>query len=525
MASANGDDFGSRVQDRSILRRRWRRCAVAVAVVAAVAIPITLRTGHRRAITVLSRYDSAAVTASPSGHLTNGQAVKVTVKGFPADQRVTLAECPNPTPIPGVPCSSAPAQGGLVTDRSGSASGTFVVEVAPASFTKVFGLPKCAPQCLLVVTSLPTSSTPAVRATTTLAFASLPVGPPATGNFPEPAGFVVVAASFVSADQGWAMGSTGCGGCVGVAHTGDGGRTWSYLPPPPTTLWWYSDRPSAVTDIDFANASDGYLFGPGLYATSDSGRTWSDQRLTGIASLTVDGSYVYALTGYNDSVPDRLYRSTLGTSTWEQVPLPDPSGPGRYLETASAGADLVLLEAGADNVGITPDQVGRIWVSSDRGADWQPRPNPCTVADGGAAVLSVAYGHPNGWLVDCFANQQSSQEQDTEQHLYGSSDGGRTWVRLGDPPQHDAPVLLADNGAGHAFLATIGATDRLNGTLDGGQSWPVTIRDDGSFSGWADLTFVSQSTGFFVGPTHVLTGHLYRTTNGGQTWTPLAVRP
>lgn len=518
------------VRDRARRQQQRLRFAVAagaaVAVVAAVAIPLALTSGHSRAVTVISGGSSTSVTASPSDHLVNGQTIEVTVKGFPANQKVTLAECPNPTLIPAVPCSSAPTQGELVTDRSGSASGTFVVEYAPANFTKVFGEPKCAPQCLLVATSSTTPSTPAVSTTTTLAFASPPVTPPSTGNTPEPPGFGVAAASFITPDQGWALGSTGCDGCVGVAYTRDGGSTWSYLPTPPTTFWWYSNRSSAVTDIDFTNASDGYLFGPGLYATIDGGRTWTDQHLTGVKTLTVDGPYVYALTGYYDSGPDQLYRSAVGSSTWQQVPLPDTPGQGQNFQTASAGADLVLLETGLSNAGITASQVGRIWVSSNQGADWQPRTNPCTVADGGASVLSVAYGHPQAWLIDCYDNQQSSQEQNTLQHIYGTTDGGQTWVRLGDPPQHNAPALLADNGAGHAFLATVGgAGDTLNGTLDGAHTWTVKIRDGGSFYGWTDLEFISPTTGFVVGPTHYATEHLYRTTDGGQTWTPLTISP
>ncbi len=511
-------------------RRQQRRlrltvaAGLAVAVTVAVAIPLALTGGRSRPVTVISG-GGAAVTASPSDQLTNGQRVKVTVKGFPPDQQVTLAECPSPTMIPGVPCSSAPTQGVLTTDRSGSASGTFVVEYAPAGFTKAFGEPKCAPQCLLVATSTTSSATPAISATTTLTFASLPLTPPPTGNTPEPSGFGVAAASFITPAQGWVLGSTGCDGCVGVAQTRDGGSTWSYLPTPPTTFWWYSNRSSAVTDIDFANTVDGYLFAPGLFATTDGGRTWTDQHLTGIKALAIAGTYVYALTGYNNSGPELLYRSQVGTTAWQHVTLPDTPGQGQSFQMAAAGPNLVLLETGLSNAGITPDQVGRIWVSADQGVDWQPHSMPCTVADGGASVLSVAYGHPQAWLLDCYDNQQSSQEQNTLQHLYGTADAGQIWARLGDPPQHNAPALLADNGAGHAFLATVGVSDTLNGTLDGGRTWTVKIRDGGSFFGWADLQFISPSIGFVVGPTHYSTEHLYHTTDGGQTWTPLTISP
>jgi len=114
---------------------------------------------------------------------------------------------------------------------------------------------------------------------------------------------------------------------------------------------------------------------------------------------------------------------------------------------------------------------------------------------------------------------QSSQEQDTQHHLYGTVNTGRTWVRLPDPTRHNAPVLLADNGGGHAFLATQGGVgDTLVGTTDGGRSWGLVLRSGGSFFGWADLGFVSASVGFVVGPTHYAPEHLYRTQDGGRTW-------
>ena len=138
---------------------------------------------------------------------------------------------------------------------------------------------------------------------------------------------------------------------------------------------------------------------------------------------------------------------------------------------------------------------------------------------GGAAVLSIALGHPDAWLVDCFNNEQSSQEQNTQHHLYGTADGGLSWVRLPDPTAHNEPVLLADNGSGHAFLATQGGGgDALVGTLDYGRHRHLVLRDGGSFSGWAGLSFVTAETGFVVGPAYHSPQHLYRTDDGGRTW-------
>ena len=136
--------------------------------------------------------------------------------------------------------------------------------------------------------------------------------------------------------------------------------------------------------------------------------------------------------------------------------------------------------------------------------------------------MSVALNHPDAWLVDCFNNEQSSQEQSTQHHLYGTADAGRHWVRLADPTSTGAPVLLADNGSEHAFLATqSGGADELVGTFDGGSTWSDVLSSTPGFSGWADLQFVDASTGFVIAQPGLAAANLFRTKDGGQTWTPL----
>jgi photosystem II stability/assembly factor-like uncharacterized protein len=158
-------------------------------------------------------------------------------------------------------------------------------------------------------------------------------------------------------------------------------------------------------------------------------------------------------------------------------------------------------------------------MSTDGGSRWVKRPVPCAPADGGAALVSIALDHPKAWLLDCYDNEQSSQAQETQHHLYGSANAGASWVRLGDPSHNGVPALLADNGSGHAFLTTeSGAGDRLVGTFDGARNWSTLFASGGAFFGWADLQFVSASTGFVVGPTHYAPEHLYRTDDGGRTW-------
>ena len=335
------------------------------------------------------------------------------------------------------------------------------------------------------------------------------------------AGFEPAAVSFVSPTRGWVLGRSGCSDCAEVLVTGDGGVHWSVLPAPPGPLGYYRSSADAVMDIAFAGDANGFLYGPGLLATHDGGRSWTRQPLPPVQALSVGTGYVYALTRHGGSAG--LWRTAIGASHWIRLPLPPGASPsassGHGTQLYVEGSTLVLLRSGFTGPAVIPGQVGQLWVSSDGGTDWQARHVPCKPPEGGgAAVGSIALGHPGAWLLDCFNNEQSSQEQNTQHHLYGTSDAGLSWVRLSDPTRHNMPDLLADNGSGHAFLTTEGIFDTLVGTLDGGRHWHTVLRDGGSFCGWADLRFVNTDTGFVVGPAHYSREHLYRTDNGGRAW-------
>ncbi len=348
-----------------------------------------------------------------------------------------------------------------------------------------------------------------------------PASPSPVPGVSKPAGFEPAAVSFVSPSQGWVLGHSGCQHCAGLRVTRDGGVHWTALPAPPAPLGYSNSSANAVTEVAFADDANGFLYGPGMLATHDGGRSWTRQPLPPVQALSVGTSYAYALTRHSGLAG--LWRTAIGSSHWARLPLPpgasQPASWGYGTQMYAEGGTLVLLRSGFIGPTVTRGQAGQLWVSRHNGTGWQARPAPCTPpGGGGAAVLSIALGHPDAWLLDCFKNKQSSQEQNTQHYLYGTTDGGLSWVRLPDPTRHNMPSLLTDNGSGHAFLATEGLFDSLVGTLDGGRHWHTVLRDGGSFYGWAGLRFVNADTGFVVGPTHYSPEHLYRTDNGGRTW-------
>ncbi len=337
--------------------------------------------------------------------------------------------------------------------------------------------------------------------------------------------FEPVAASFVSPGSGWALGRIGCLSCTALARTADGGRRWRLLPAPPAPVTVGSAAGGGISGVAFADASNGFAYGPGLLATHNGGRSWTRLLLPPVSELVLAGGRAYAITITPRTLAARLWRTVIGSRRWTRLPLPPglrpaqpDAGPGHLVLSAQAGT-LALLQQGSARITSTARMTGRLWISTTKGTTWRARPVPCRApGGGGATVMSIAVGHPDAWLLDCFDNEESSQEQNTRQVLFGSVNGGRSWLRLPGPPQHNLPELLADNGSGHAFLATLGAADSMAGTFDGGSRWQAVVFSGGSFSGWADLSFLDARTGYVVGPVSYPPSHLYRTDDGGRTW-------
>jgi hypothetical protein len=50
-----------------------------------------------------------------------------------------------------------------------------------------------------------------------------------------------------------------------------------------------------VTDLYFADPSDGYVFGPGLETTHDGGQTWRNGAPPPLTQVTASDGYVFAL--------------------------------------------------------------------------------------------------------------------------------------------------------------------------------------------------------------------------------------
>ncbi len=125
------------------------------------------------------------------------------------------------------------------------------------------------------------------------------------------------------------------------------------------------------------------------------------------------------------------------------------------------------------------------------------------------------------------------------QHLYWTTTGGDTWQEITPPiaPATPLAAFFLTTRVGWVLSSTTtqtgSAAHALARTLDGGKSWQnqvLTLFAPGEVTppiGAASLYFVDAETGWLVlrqaTSSNFVVGKLFRTDDGGKSWTPLAI--
>jgi photosystem II stability/assembly factor-like uncharacterized protein len=356
------------------------------------------------------------------------------------------------------------------------------------------------------------SGPPASLVPTALASASEP--PPGPAGGPLPAGFHPVSVTFVSASQGWVLGSATCAGapCAAIARTTDGGRSWSGIPAPDTSIAPLGQSPSGVSGLRFADASNGWAFGPELWATHDGGATWRTVTLPGATAET----QVTALETSGGSVQATFLPGVLVATS----PIADD------VWTVSS----TMVEAGAGPVPQTQLvlngtagwllQVNRVVVAGARLAAgaWEAWRPPCLDAVGPAMLAAAS---DRDLVAACDVGLWGTP---IGVHLYSSSDAGASFAEVpGRLPVFDLQAIATPPGSKAVLVggSLSGVGSALVASLDGGPSWNVVdVAQGGTFS---ELGFTTSDQGVAITSAVDGTVELVMTRDGGRTWAPVPI--
>ena len=347
--------------------------------------------------------------------------------------------------------------------------------------------------------------------------------------------------TWVSDKHGWALAAAPCGRylCPRLATTTDGGRTWTALPAPPGRVAWPEGtagcaRSGCVSQVRFATATVGYLFGPALFQTSDGGRSW--RRVPGRPVEALEPSagtvarIVYDHTGCPGPCDRTVQETTAGPAAWHTV-LRIPAAAAAYgiaAQLVRQGTSVLYVLLYGHVAGGAGQAHTVILRSTDGGATWQRRADPC----GGTGLdehdTSGLAAAPGGFAAVLCRPRSGTGTT----FVRTSADNGSSW----GPPRsvpggtRDDLSLIAAASAAHLVLATGGAAGQgpsgyeLLASGDGGLHWSTLVsgteRLDPRAPGATFLGFEDATVGRWIsGPRAIWT-----TTDAGQHWVRRAWR-
>ena len=293
-----------------------------------------------------------------------------------------------------------------------------------------------------------------------------------------PAGFQPQSFTAISEFTWWLLGTAPCDGhtCTTIVQTTDGGPHFTRIAAPPT---------SGVSNVRFADGSDGYAYGRQLWSTHDGGRTWTQQQLgTGIDQLAIADGYAYAIV--SGGARPHLMRSPVGADDW--MTLGDV-GHG-YLSSLWIQGPTVIVQSGS-----------HLLVSTDHGAHFTRRRGVLHAGD-------CSYdGGPRALWALCSTGMAPDE-------VLLSHDLGNRFTAAAQVP----------NGPINAFAAASGTTAVASGqgplyrTTDGGASWtPVQAPS----AAWTYLGFTDATHGVAIGQSgsgRQPSYQLYYTTDAGASY-------
>ena len=346
---------------------------------------------------------------------------------------------------------------------------------------------------------------------------------------PVPANFQATSATFIGLHTGWVIGQAGTPGhcaspyCTSVARTSDAGQTWTGVPAPETGA---PDGASGVGQIRFLNATDGWAFGPELFATTDGGQHWAREATSGrrVTALETVGTRAFAIfasctgTGPNfagQCTSFSLYSAPAGQDAWSPV-----RGVSGLSSGGQDGSASLVLTSGRGYL-LAPD--GTLYAGPvDGSGSWQQvssSPAGAATCTPGAAQANgqpsgalLAAASATGLVLACTTSGGGAQ-------VFTSSDGGSAWQRAGTVSGATVTSAATQPG-GEILLAT---TDGIQVSRDNGATWQVRAQGaagpPGGFS-WVGMTSASQGVAV---PADTSQHTVWFTFSSGETWKASAV--
>ena len=369
-----------------------------------------------------------------------------------------------------------------------------------------------------------------------------PVAPPVPTNpAPVPRSLVGSGKTFLmmSATTGWWANDGG------VLRTTDGGASWHPVLIPVGSLGrtFFLDTTHAWAESDSISGSPEFK----TYHTSDGGTTWSvgtaaaggpsgagsEWPSTPLYFVDPNNGWLIAeLNRGQSNASQVLYRTSDGGMHWtlavtsgtNRAPRPNSSGKNlsppclwESVAFASVAVGWLSVNCVESDGGILGNTDPPIFVTHDGGVTWLPTHLP--FMDAGVTCPPCTAGTPVIFdpLHAVMMVRGNAGATWGPVHLLSTSDGGDTWTGRTLPSPSPAIVAFVDADHGWSVASIATGNQWLYRTTDGGKSWTAVDTNMPMIFGVVPrgetIAFVDQNHGFAL-----VGGRLYRTTDGGRTW-------
>ena len=315
---------------------------------------------------------------------------------------------------------------------------------------------------------------------------------------------LIYAFTSVDANTGWAVGGAPTyypSDAGTILKTTDGGISWTKQS---------SGTSNALYAVTFLNASTGWAVGAGgtMLKTTNGGASWSSQS-SGTTSDLKSAFFLDANTGWIVGNGGMALKTTNGGSTWSSL----SSGTTKDLRSVTFTDANTGWAVGGDYYwsGSTAINTSLILKTTNGGSSWSVQSTGSSFALYGVSFTDAN----NGWAVGGYVNWPNDYPM-TYGAIQRTTNGGASWTTpVNGVVSYLRSVAFTDANTGWA----VGNAGTILKTTNGGTTWSqqlATVTRDLLFA----VSFVDAYNGWVCGTNKDNAGVL-RTTNGGASWTAM----
>ena len=313
----------------------------------------------------------------------------------------------------------------------------------------------------------------------------------------------------IDASNGWAIGN------AYVLRTFDGGATWYNVTTPGI---------ASIRNGFFRDMNKGWILTTdSVYRTIDGGITWSRY------SVPFNGGYLQFLDDLNGFVLSgelsgmhkhavSLYQTSDGGATWTLKYAVDPSQPTNTLPFSGHKNGMTFRDTSTGWVGgyVPSPGVVYLYKTTDGGVTWAPQllALPAGYESSDINLTAPVFFSSNDGILPVWMSRGSDRDLFT----YVTHDGGASWSRSTGTALGSSRADFASIHDG--FSWSPGGFFQV--THNSGGNWSQVTPNVNFGDNVYQLDFVSSTTGWILQNSVNGTTPLYRTTDGGSTWTAVS---